>query len=108
MGAGGSWGKGCCRSQGAPGPCSDVRGAGEGSGGSAATRKGSRALTLCSELTSRNEKPCKGQPVSRAFVGCGAPSPMCWVRREGGSRPSPVESGSDRPEGSRQLSAGGG
>lgn len=111
MGAGESWGKGCCRSQGTPGPCSNVCGVGEGSGGggSVAMRKGSCALTPCLELTSHDKKPCKGWVAGvRAFAGCGAPSPMRWVCREGGSRPSPVESGSDRPEGSRQLSAGGG
>lgn len=101
--------RGAAGAKGPRGLAATCVGRGRARGGSVAMRKGSCALTPCLELTSRDEKPCKGWVAGvRAFAGCGAPSPMRWVCREGGSRPSPVESGSDRPEGSRQLSAGGG
>lgn len=94
MGAGESWGKGRCRSQGAPGPCSDMCGAGEGSGGgSVATRKGSCALTPCSEFTSHDEKPCKGWPVSEPLLAAEPPAQCAGCAGRGAAAPVPWRAG---------------
>ena len=109
MGAGESWGKGCCRSKEPWGLA--AMWAEQGPTGVSGHDEGEpRTEThLRCVWSSRPvmKNPAKG---GRRWgpVGCRAPSPLCRLRREGGCCPSPVESGSDRPEGNRQLSASGG
>lgn len=71
MGAGESWGKGRCRSQGAPGPCSDMCGAGEGSGGGQWPR-GRGAVHLRRVRSSR--------PTTKNPARGGRCQSLCWLR----------------------------
>jgi len=109
MGAGESWGKGCCRSKEPWGLA--ARRAEQGPTG-VGGRNERKPRTDTHLRCARSSRPAMTNPAKGARcwgpVGCGAPSPLCWLHTEGGSCPGPVESGSDRAEGNRQLSAGGG
>lgn len=74
MGAGESWGKGCCRSQGTPGPCSNVCGVGEGSGGGGVS--GHEEGELCTYAVSGAHVP---RQKTLQGVG-GRCQSLCWLR----------------------------